>query len=399
MDLLAIDSKAVYNDSITGYEFHTHKPYASATYGNNDEIRIGLNQQDIITAPCDSILHIKGTLSGKKADGTAATIKLVNNAIAFLFDDIRYEIAGTEIDRTRNVGISSTIKNLMSIKLNDVNKVQNAGWVGAGVTYESGTFTVSIPLKMLMGFFEDYRKIVVNVKQELILLRSASDLNAVYSDDNNATVDLKISSICWKVPHLTVSDTLRMKILKMIERDTPVHVPFRSWEYHEFPTLPQTTQISWTIKTANQLEKPRYVILALQEDRKNKLKKDASLFDRCAVNNVKLYLNSQYYPYDNIHGDISTMYEMFTNFQHVYYGSESFPHVNLDTFKNKTSLFAIDCTNQNDSIKTGPVDVRLEIETTANIPPNTSAYCLVIHDSHIVYNLLSGSVKRMVASS
>lgn len=36
-----------------------------------------------------SAIYVRGKLSGKKADGTNATCKLVNNTIAFLFDSIR----------------------------------------------------------------------------------------------------------------------------------------------------------------------------------------------------------------------------------------------------------------------------------------------------------------------
>lgn len=396
MDLLAIDSAAEYNDVISGMEYHSHRPYASSTYNNNDEIRIPINQNDVITAPFESQIHIKGKVSGTKATGEPATVALVNNAVAFLFDDIRYEIAASEVDRTRNVGITSTLKNLLSLRKSEKNKLGNAGWLGAGETKNVSTdFTLCVPLKMFMGFFEDYRRIVVNVKQELILLRSSSDLNAIYSDDATE-IKLEITSIHWRVPHLTVTDAYKLKILKMIERDSPVHVPFRSWEVYEFPTLPQTKQLSWTVKTANQLEKPRYVILAFQTDRKNQIKKDAALFDKCNITNVKLYLNSLYFPYDNLHGDVSTMYDMYTRFQQSYYMRDSSPTLNLDKFTNKAPIFVIDCSKQNDSIKSGPVDVRLEIEASVNIPANTTAYCLILHDSHIVYNLLSGTVKKLV---
>jgi hypothetical protein len=247
-----------------------------------------------------------------------------------------------------------------------------------------------------LGFAEDYRKIVVNVKQELILLRASSDKNAIISA-NATECTLTISSLYWRVPHITVSDTLRLKFLRKVESDSPVHLPFRSWELHEYPTLPQTTRQSWTIKTSSQLEKPRFVILAFQTGRKNDLKKDMSLFDGCELMNVKLYLNSQYFPYDNIHGDQSIFYEMFSRFQNSYYGhSNTNSVVNLETFKTKTPLYVIDCSRQNDSIKSGPVDVRLEFEAKNNFPDKTTAYCLLLHDSHLVYTMLTGSVKKMM---
>lgn len=46
-------------------------------------------------------------------------------------------------------------------------------------------------------------------------------------------------------------------------------------------------------------------------------------------------------------------------------------------FKTMYLMYAIDCCSKHgDTIKSGPVDVRLEIITDGNIPANTTAYCL-----------------------
>ncbi|CAL1680804.1 unnamed protein product [Lasius platythorax] len=73
---------------------------------------------------------------------------------------------------------------------------------------------------------------------------------------------------------------------------------FRSWDLYKYPLLQRTTKHSWPIKTATQLEKPRYVVFALQTGRKNVMFEDTSRFDDCKLTNVKLYLNSECYPYD-----------------------------------------------------------------------------------------------------
>lgn len=293
------------------------------------------------------------------------------------------------------MGIASTIKNLLLIRVGEQDNLKNACWLEPDKTLKISEFSFSVPLRLLMGFAEDYRKIIVNVKQELILLRSASDKNAIISPDA-ASKNLKITNIYWRVPHVSVSDAHRLKILRMVEKNACIHIPIRNWEIAEYPILPETNRQSWTIKRSSQLEKPRYVILAFQTDRKNKITKNMSLFDACDLNNVKLYLNSQYYPYDNIHGDQSIFYEMFSRFQSSYYGGVSQPIVDLDKFKAKTPLYVIDCSYQNDSIKTGPVDVRVEFEVKNNFPPNTTAYCLLLHDSHMVYTLLTGTVRKMM---
>ena len=47
-------------------------------------------------------------------------------------------------------------------------------------------------------------------------------------------------------------------------------------ELFEYPVPPHRTKHIWTVKTANQLEKPRFVILAFQSIRKNKNDEDCS---------------------------------------------------------------------------------------------------------------------------
>lgn len=394
--MLAIDRPAEYSELVTGMEFHTHKPYASNTFGKNDEIRIPIAQQDIITAPFESTIHITGTVSAKKTGNEDANVKLINNAMAFLFEDIRYEIGGVEVDRTKNPGITSTIKGLLSIRDEELKSLKNACWLGANETVDAKSFTFSVPLRLLLGFAEDYRKIVVNTKQELILLRTSNDVNALITADTTTSLTVSINSIYWRVPHITVSDEYKLKLYKMIEKDTLIHVPFRKWELHEYPSLPATDRTSWTIKTSSQLEKPRYVVLALQTGRKNNVKADMSKFDACDITDVKLYLNSQYYPYDNVHGDFCIFYDMFSKFQSSYYGKSDSCAIDLDTFKSHCPLFVIDCSKQVDSIKTGPVDVRLEIQAKTNFPANTTAYCLIIHDNHLTYKLLTGQVRKLV---
>lgn len=394
--MLDIEQAANYDGIVTGFEFHSHKPYASTTYTDSDEIRIPISQQDIITAPFDSTLYITGTLNGKKADKTTdSDIAFVNFGIAHLFEDIRYELNGIEVCKTRNLGTTSTIKGLLSFCPEEENALKNTSWSGVDKTLKSGKFSFNIPLKYFLGFFEDYKKIILNIKQELVLLRSASDKDAVITTDS-VDWSVKIDSITWRVPHVTVSDEYKIKLFSMIERDAIIHLPFRQYEMHEFPVLPTTNRQSWSVKTSNQLEKPRYVILAFQTARKNDLTKNSSNFDHCDLNNLKLYLNSQYFPYDNVHGDNSLFYDMFVRFQSSYYGKSSRPLVNLETFKTKTPLYVIDCSKQNDNVKTGPVDVRLEFESTQAFPLNTAAYCLIIHDSHYAYSLLTGSVKKMM---
>ncbi|MGP1911496.1 MAG: hypothetical protein ACTS4T_01695 [Candidatus Hodgkinia cicadicola] len=330
-EILAIDRRAAFDETIVQYEYHTHAPYASTRYDNNDEIRIPIHQQDVFTLPSESFLHIEGKII-KDATATTLNVKLVNNAIAFLFEEIRYELAGVEVDRTKNVGITSTVKTLLSANAQEKTHLVNAGWVAPDdVTLNvNSTYTVfnfCIPLKMLLGFAEDYTRIIMNVKQELVLLRSSYNDNAIKTASGAANGRLELSKIHWKMPYVRVSNAYRLPLLQHIERDSALVMPFRSWQLHEYPILPATTRHSWTLKTSSQLEKPRYVVLAFQTARKKNVEQNMSEFDHCKLVNVKLFLNDKYFPYDNLNQDITKdryalFYDMYARFQTSYYHRE-----------------------------------------------------------------------------
>lgn len=156
---------------------------------------------------------------------------------------------------------------------------------------------------------------------------------------------------------------------------------------------------SWTIKSASQLEKPRFVIVGFQTDRK-KISSDASLFDHCNITNIKLFLNSCMYPYYNLRNDFDKnsyeyLYWMYANFQKSYLNRPSEPLFDRKMFK-QSPLFVIDCSRQEDGVKTSQVDVRLEIETSKPFAENTNAYALIINDRVIEYNPATNMVKLLV---
>ncbi|XP_011882259.1 PREDICTED: uncharacterized protein LOC105569952 [Vollenhovia emeryi] len=176
---------------------------------------------------------------------------------------------------------------------------------------------------------------------------------------------------------------------------------FRSWVLYEYPLLQQTTKHSWAIKTATQLEKLRYLIFALQTGRKNIMSQNVSQFSHCKLSNVKLYLNSECYPYDDMNLDFdknkwSSLYAAYSRSRKGYFGNEVLmPGLTTNNFLEQGPFVIIDCSRQNESVKSATVDVRLEFECKENVPVNTTAYCLIIHDRVVQYNPLTSVVRKI----
>ncbi|XP_024877869.1 uncharacterized protein LOC112458460 [Temnothorax curvispinosus] len=344
-----------------------------------EKITIRLHQQDLYTLPCDSFLYVEGRFNDDGATNEEQYAKLVNNCVAFMYDEIRYELDGVEIDRCRNVVITSTIKNYVSLTIERARRLQNAGWSyptsESNLNNASYQFNFCVPLNILLGFCEDYRRVVINARHELIL-RSRSDHNCVVDPKKTVPRDpakdpkITLLKVQWRMPHVALNDS--------------------------------TTKHSWAVKAAPQLEKPRYVIFALQTGRQNEFAGDASRIDHCALANVKLYLNSEFYPYDDVNVDFESdkfavLYEMYAKFRGAYYGdSRDDALFSPREFARVAPLAVINCSRQNKSVKSATVDVRIQFENKENVPPKTTAFCLIVHDRVIEYSPLTNVVRKII---
>ncbi|KAE9525806.1 hypothetical protein AGLY_014032 [Aphis glycines] len=401
-DILDISSPFETDSKITKIEYHSYTPYTTS-FNNNDEIRISIQQTDVYPYLNESFIYLEGQVSD------AGKVKLTNNGFSYLFEQIeqiRLEINGIEVDSTRVLGITSSLKGYLSGTPDNYNCYENAGWIfknSSNLANSNGEFSACIPLKYWLGLFEDFKKILVNSRLELILTRSHSDLNALKLIISGSTNSGKVvlNKIVWKVPHITVDDEERLKILKLIEKEKSLFIPFRSFETFEYPELGTTKKVVWNLKTASKLEKPRFIIIGLQKERKNSLEKDCSVFDHCNITNVKVFLNSIAYPYDNLNLDFAKnnftlLYDMYTSFQESYYEkSIRNPILNPSTFLTHAPIIVIDTSKQNDSATASSVDVQLEIEASESLS-GVSAYCLLILDRIVEYVPFTREVRKLV---
>lgn len=425
MSILNIDDRVLIDNSITYSEYHTHQPL-STRFENNDEIRIPI-QEDMSTLPSESHIYIEGRLITKEGSPTK-NAQFVNNGLLHLFSEIRYEMNGVVIDSITNPGITTTMKGFLSFTLNEGRKHQNAGWFyglhsldGVGLVGSSGlvistskiiddagNFNVCIPLKIILGFAEDYKKVILNMRQELVLIRSNSDKNAVvtWRDENvpgSKAPDVKVhlDKIYWKVPHITPGLNEELAMTRYINKNKDTQVAFRNWQMHVYPVVQETTKHTWAVTTMNRTSTPRYVILAFQTNREGDLEADTSRFDHCSFQNIRVYLNNERYPYDNLQIDFqnnryATLYEMYSKFQNSYYEKNiSEPMLDIRAFKNIAPLVVVDTSKQKEMLQPSSVILRVEFETAFNIPPKTTAFCLVLHDRVFSYNALTKAVKQL----
>lgn len=179
--------------------------------------------------------------------------------------------------------------------------------------------------------------------------------------------------------------------MKTIKSGTSLPITFRSWDCHFNPTFKGATKCNWNVKLSANRERPRFVLFALEKDGK---------FVHSNLANIKVYLNSDTYPYDDLNlkfeeNRYAVLYEMYTKFQQSYFLRESQPIISCEKFK-ESPIAVIDVSHQNEMVKSGPIDVKIEFETSKSIPENTYAYCLILHERLLEYTPLTGIVRKII---
>lgn len=420
MSILNVSTLASQDDSIIRKDVYPYEPYTTS-YGDSEEIRIAIQSQDSYLLPCESYLYLKVTATTVGThDAADAEVYFVNNFASFLFSDVRYEINGVEIDRLRNVGRASTMKLLLASRASQMNayhsfcksfetvspRSSRPAGAAADTAIPTKSYDIVIPLSVWFGFCDDYRKVVLNARHVLILNRSRNTLDCVCGGgavDAAARISLTIDKIQWKMPHVTLADPIKLKMLNYLSKNRKITVQYRSMDLVEHPALPQTTSHMWAVKTVQHLKRPRYVVLGLQTNRDSLHTANTSKFDICRVTSVRLHLNSQIYPY-NLNdviiggGIFSELFNMYANIHSSYYNySEAANLFHLKYGEYQTSpVFAFDTTHADESLISTSVDIKIEIKTSVNIPVGTAAYCLIIYDNEFVYSPIDSIVVRSV---
>src|SRR6266576_954476 len=405
------------NNDIENYTLYTYKPFNSSNLNYNDEIRIPVQNRNIVCVPHLSFLYLKGKV--ENFDPTKASFDW--NGLAHLFSSIHYDLNAYTIDRAVNVGAISTLKLFLFSNLLEQNYATSIGFSTTDTYIDNYNETskelqIYIPLRVLLGFFEDYKKAFVNCIHELVLLRAKDDSNVFYSDDKTdfeagKAPKITLTEVSWKLPQLELSDEAHVRYLNIIKRNSEILLPFRAWDMYEYPAVPQATAFSWALKTTTSLLKPRFVIVYFQTDRKSNYKLPIGAYDSVKLESFQLLLNETRYPYELPRVNIdqkrySLLYENFVNFYSSYFRRPLHCSTfEMKKFLNNIPMIVIDCSRQpdninlhspNTSLNGGPLNIRLDFKFHANVPDKTVANWVIVYDRLFSYKAMDGIVRPIL---
>ena len=431
-DILQITEDIPVDDSIYEYEYKEYNPIAGTDF-NRGSIVITIESQDIYTHPAESFLSIEGRLiknTGANYNDNEF-VTLINNAMMYLFSDVRYHLASHEIEVLQNPGHATTMLGLLKYP-DDFTKSQglNQLWFPDSETGDGevdnnnnvvnnkgfelrhkhiikspnpkGTFGFKIPLKHFLGFCEDYKKILYGMQQRLTLTRTVNTnailrgyrTNAqgvkIYFDEGNVRID----NIRWFMPHVIPSDAYRLQLDKVIEKKEKIPVGYRMLQCDNIQVPENQREFTWRLGVKSSPDIPRFIIVGFQSGKNNTQEGNPAIFDHLFVRNIYVTLNAKRYPdinynnnftenrYSRIYGDATLFRKKFFNMDELVSNSG----INPVDYKNIFPLYLFDVSKQSEKLKTSVSDIHIKASFNANPaggnnpPANTLAYAVIISD-------------------
>jgi len=160
---------------------------------------------------------------------------------------------GCDIDKIRFVG-TTTVKNFISLDYLQSQNRLNSGWSSEDEIFTGPHFNFSVPLKFFLGFAEDYKKVLLNCKHELVLMLTKNLGDVLEQTRSDQTFKLEMTNITWKNPHVNPSYFAKIKMYDIIKSGV---VALRSWDSYFNPKLCYGSQHSWNVKLSANRENPR----------------------------------------------------------------------------------------------------------------------------------------------
>ena len=153
-----------------------------------------------------------------------------------------------------------------------------------------GTFPFRIPLKHILGFCEDYDKIVYGLKHSLTLVRKTDD-DAIFRGAAAGAEKVSLDKMSWFMPHVIPADAKKFSIYETIESKVKMPVAYRTRQC-DMLSVRESTSFTWRLSLKTAPEKPRFIIVGFQTDKDGDQTKNPSTFDNVNLNNAFVMLNS-----------------------------------------------------------------------------------------------------------
>lgn len=414
MESLQLTEQPIIDQSIESKQYVRYEPATGTSLNNNGtQIRFEVNLTDHFTYPADSYLTFKGKLI--KAAGTRYAntdiCSLTHNGIMHLFSNVKLQIGGTEIESLNNPGHASLMLGMLQYN-DDLNSFKglNQCWLKDTDSTSSsstnlglkkrqdyiikqptgkGNFSFAIPLRHILGFADDYDKVLWGSRLTLTLVRQ-HDNNAVFKTSTAADAKVTLDQVFWNLPEVQPNLAENTRLHELIESKVPFPVSFRA-RHCESIAVPQSSTFTWNLRQS--AESPEYVIVGFQTDKDSDQEENASIFNNLDVHNIYVTLNNKRFPREDIisdfdEQDFSDLFHSAMRFKEDYHKLDSLmcnPSLTPQEYKDLYPLFVFDLSNQTKNLAGSVNDLQLKVRFGANVAASTRAYAMVISTRHLQF--------------
>ena len=420
------------DNSTESYQYHDYSPQSQSNLNDRStSIEININADNTYVLPSASFLIVEGRL--RKADGTAYDandeVALVNNGIMYMFKEISYSINSREVERIVSPGHTSSMINylsypddyntseaLMSCWAKDTtphatsSKFMRSAVIQAGATttptenqnYNQGfatrkyflmssnprgSFQFVIPFSHMFGFGE-YDKVMWGLKHTLKLVRDSTDNLAIHRAAGVDNGEIELNRIYWSIPHIKVEPVKLSELRNIILNKETIPIAFNGRNSQSTNVTPDAPDFKWPLSVSMGIEKPRWLIFGFQTDKNTTQEQNPAIFDTVSLSNAYVTLNSQRYPQYDIptnftQNKYAKLYTMFNSFKKEYYGFNSLvggTQVNFPAFKTLFPILVFDVRKQDETMKSGVMDMMVFFSFHDRVPANTRVYATILSD-------------------
>ena len=412
--ILNIQDKYRVDDSIKSYEYNEYHPTSGSNLNMAGQITINIDNQDEWYHPRRSVLLVQGDLT-KANDNLyddADVVSLINNGIMYLFSNVKYVLGDHEIESVNHPGFASTMLGMLKHPAGYAkgSGLMECWYPDTTVTAElehnngflachnlvinkptpKGSFSFLIELEKLFGFCEDFDKMVYGVRHSLQLIRKNDD-DAIFRLNAAGAGKVKLTKITWLMPRVHASDDKKYSLIKTVDSKVVLDVAYRMRQCNirELPAA-STTDI-WRLGVRTAPEKPRYIIIGIQQDKSGNQQKKTALFDHVNVTKMSVVMNDTEYPALDINTNFTKnqymqFYKMMSDFSRDFYGIDPLVAGNAITplpFKDLFPLYVFNVSKQSERINQSVVDVTVKMQFSANVGADARAYALIISDRRL----------------
>ena len=431
MEKLNLGENFIKDESIESYEYHEYTPTpGSSNLNQNNEIVIKINHQDLFLDISESYLHFEGRLlkNDDSSYANADKVSLINNALMYLFSNVKYKVSGQEIENLNYPGETTTMMGYLKYSedfektegLNQLWYRESSKAFGSenGITLRNeyiikkpktkGTFSFSVPLKHIFGFCETYNKVMYGFEHEISLYRKQDSRDSVIDEINvngqnvlrmTNTGKVRLDKLSWYVPHVKPSLEYETKLLTQIRNKVKYEVAYKRFQDASTTINPGYT-FDWRLTAKSSPEKPRFIIVGFQKRNLDGTFSDKSLFHHSFLKNIFVSLNSRRYPEVDYNvnfeeNKFSRVFMEAVRFKRNCFHSTDSVNISPFDYSEYYPLYVIDVSNQSDSIKGGITDITIKMNFDKKVENNIEAYAVIVSDRIIMFEA-DGTKMRIV---